>query len=38
MNKIFLTSCQIAELQEEGSVRTGSYLLVNIDEEEDEYE
>lgn len=39
MNTIFLTSSQIAELQEEGSVRTGSYLLVNIDdEEEDEYE
>jgi len=38
MNRIFLTASQIAELQEGGSVRVGDYLLVNMDEEEDEYE
>lgn len=39
MNTIFLTLSQIAQLQEGGSVRAGSYLLVNIDdEEEDDYE
>ena len=39
MNTIFLTSSQIAELQEGGSVRAGDVLLVNIDnEEEDDYE
>lgn len=39
MRKVFLTSDEIEELREEGSVRAGTYLLVNIDEqEEDEYE
>jgi len=35
MKRIFLTGLQITELSEEGSVRVGDYLLVNIDEEED---
>lgn len=38
MQTIFLTSGQIAELQEGGSVRVGHYLLVNIDEDDDEYD
>lgn len=38
MTTIFLTSSQIEELQAGGSVRAGDYLLVNLDEEEDEYE
>ena len=38
MNRIFLTGPQIAEIQEGGSVQMGNYLLINIDEEDDEYE
>lgn len=38
MIRIFLTSDQIAELQQGGCVLAGDYLLINLDEEEgDEY-
>jgi len=38
MNTIFLTSTQITQLQEGGSVRVGDVLLINVEDEDDEYE
>ena len=37
MKRVFLTTDQIEELCEIGSVRAGMYLLINLDKEEDVY-
>ena len=37
MRQIFVTTDQIEELRETGSVRAGMYMLINSDEEEDVY-
>jgi hypothetical protein len=37
MRRIFVTTDQIEELRETGSVRAGMYLLINLDEEEGVY-
>jgi hypothetical protein len=37
MRRVFLTTDQIEELRETGSVQAGMYLLINLDKEEDVY-
>ena len=37
MRQIFVTTDQIEELRETGSVRAGMYVLINLDKEEDVY-
>lgn len=37
MKRVFVTTDQIDELCETGSVRAGMYLLINLDKEEDVY-
>lgn len=37
MRRVFVTTDQIEELLETGSVRAGMYVLINLDEDEDVY-
>jgi hypothetical protein len=37
MRQVFLTTDEIEELRETGSVRAGMYVLINLDKEEDVY-